>query len=346
MPRASEIPGGHKVQFEQTARALSALGLDVRTSFDAGPSLDDLEVVHGFGLNAAEVHACRARRLPVVLSTIYWDRDYRMSGGRTSTSLRARLGRIKVSARLARSAMGGRSGLLRTCLDEASDEVQTIAALSAADILLPNAQGEADAIVSDLGVATPIRIVPNAVSPEAFSAGSADLQERTKVLCVGRIEPHKNQLGLIEALRGCGLELAIAGPVHPHHPDYLAACKKAAGDSVEFLGFVDDDALPALYQSARVHVLPSWFETTGLSSLEAALSGCNVVTTSRGHASEYFGDLAWYCDPADPATIRDAVLKAFHAQRRPGLAERVLARYTWAHTAEATLEAYRLLLPG
>ena len=63
----------------------------------------------------------------------------------------------------------------------------------------------------------------------------------------------------------------------------------------------------ALYRSARVHVLPSWFETTGLVSLEAGLCRCDVREHNRGHAREYLGDFAWYCDPADPASICSAV---------------------------------------
>jgi glycosyltransferase involved in cell wall biosynthesis len=89
-----------------------------------------------------------------------------------------------------------------------------------------------------------------------------------------------------------------------------------------------------------VHVMPSWFETTGLVSLEAALAGCNVVSTSRGHAREYLGDLAWYCQPDDPTSIRSAVQAAWNAPARPALRERILSEYTWRHAAIATLMAY------
>jgi len=38
----------------------------------------------------------------------------------------------------------------------------------------------------------------------------------------------------------------------------------------------------------QVHMLPSWFETTGLSSIEAAVMHCNIVITDKGDTREYF----------------------------------------------------------
>ena len=74
--------------------------------------------------------------------------------------------------------------------------------------------------------------------------------------------------------------------------------------------------LRSAYAAARVHALPSWIETCGLVSLEAALAGCNVVVSTAGHELEYFRDLAYYCDPANPASIRRAVVQAIENHDR------------------------------
>lgn len=95
-----------------------------------------------------------------------------------------------------------------------------------------------------------------------------------------------------------------------------------------------------LYRGAAVHVLPSWFETTGLVSLEAALSGCAVVTTDRGYARDYFGDLAHYCDPSDADSIRQAVQRALADGHQPELELLVRERYSWGAVARATVAAY------
>jgi glycosyltransferase involved in cell wall biosynthesis len=89
--------------------------------------------------------------------------------------------------------------------------------------------------------------------------------------------------------------------------------------------------------------VPSWFETTGLVSLEAALSGCSIATTDRGHAGEYFDGYAWYLDPEVDDSILRAVRNAWAHPPSPELRARILDRYTWSHVAEATLAAYRTL---
>jgi glycosyltransferase involved in cell wall biosynthesis len=344
MPGTAWVQGGHQVQLQKTAEALRAAGVQVIVSLEPWPTLEGIDVVHGFELNDQQVHWCRARGVPVAISTIYWDLGYSVDGPPSVPSARAWAGRATRAGRLAYASLRGTSAVVRACLVEASSQTGLIAAYSAADLLLPNSRGEADAIRNDLAITTPVRIVPNAVDAQDFSLGTGDYLQRTDVLYVGRIEPHKNQLGLIEALSGTGRPLVIAGAPHPHHAAYLEKCRAAADASVRFAGSKTHSELAHLYRTARVHVLPSWFETTGLVSLEAALSGCNIVTTSRGHASEYFGDLARYCDPADPSSIRGAVEAAWVSPPSPELRQRVLERYTWAHTARTTILAYGDLL--
>ncbi len=340
------MPGGHVVQIEKTAGALAAAGLTVVCDYSDNPDLTDVALVHGFGLAPAEIRRGHAHRLPVVLSTIYWDRAYRSDGPDRKTSPRAVAGRMARAARFAHAALRGRAALLDAGLDISSHEWKTAGAYEAADLLLPNGHGEAASIRRDLGVTTPMVPVPNGVDPGRFAPPSGSFTERRYVLFVGRVDPHKNQLGAIRALRGSGLPLVIAGEDHPHHRRYAQQCREEGADWVTFTGQVPHDStqLAALYQGARVHILPSWFETTGLVSLEAALSGCSVVSTERGHAEEYLEDMAWYCDPSDTASIRRAVWNGWRTPPSSALRQRVLDHYTWDHVAESTIAAYRSLL--
>jgi glycosyltransferase involved in cell wall biosynthesis len=77
-----------------------------------------------------------------------------------------------------------------------------------------------------------------------------------------------------------------------------------------------------------------------LVSLEAAQSGCNIVTTERGYAREYLGDHAWYCNPSDSRSIREAVFAAWNSPPDSSLRSRILDNYTWDHAAKATLQGY------
>ena len=101
------------------------------------------------------------------------------------------------------------------------------------------------------------------------------------------------------------------------------------------------DQLVQYYQKAKVHVLPSWFETTGLSSIEAAVMGCNVVITDKGDAKEYFGSSAFYCDPLEPQSILAAVERASNCRYNENLHNMILKRYTWKQAAIQTLKAYQ-----
>jgi glycosyltransferase involved in cell wall biosynthesis len=113
---------------------------------------------------------------------------------------------------------------------------------------------------------------------------------------------------------------------------------------VEFIDGKPHEELGELFARARVHPLPSWFETTGLASLDAGLSGCSVVSTDRGHAKEYLGDRATDCDPADIRSIRAAVELAWNEEPSPDLRNYLLDHFTWDHVARATADAYGTVL--
>lgn len=340
----AEIPGGHRVQLQQTARALRALGVEVDEH--DGPHLPDgaWDLVHGFQLAAVEVAEARRRGLPVAMSTIYVGLTYSTSSD-APTTLRGSAGRTYRGLRYLGASLRGRDHLSRLAFREAEDQLDRLRAWSMADVLLPNAEGESQHIRDDLGVLTETVVVPNAIDPDLFSPVFDHARAPGTVLSVGRIEPHKNQLGTILALRDLpGVSLTVVGPPHPHHADYFEQCRQAATGSVTLLPGVDHAELPALYARHRTHVLASWYETTGLVSLEAAASGCTVVTTDRGHAREYFGQDARYCDPAVPASIRDAVVEAAGDVPASALLERIRSRYTWNDTARSTLAAYESVL--
>lgn len=341
----AEIPGGHRVQLQQTARALRELGVEVDEH--DGTQLPDgsWDIVHGFQLGAREVAEAKGRGLPVAISTIYVGLAYSTTSGGTRPTPRERVGRLYRGMRYMGASLRGREDLTRLAGQEMDEHLDRVRAWSMADVLLPNAEGEARHIREDLGVLTETKVVPNAIDVDLFTPGFERTRDGGTVLCVGRIEPHKNQLGVIRALHGVeGVHLTVIGPPHPHHPDYLEACARAATDNVTLLPGVEHDELPDLYARHRTHVLASWYETTGLVSLEAAASGCTIVTTDRGHAREYFVDDARYCDPDRPGSIRDAVLAALADTPSPTLLDRIGTDYTWAETARQTLAAYEAVL--
>jgi glycosyltransferase involved in cell wall biosynthesis len=85
-------------------------------------------------------------------------------------------------------------------------------------------------------------------------------------------------------------------------------------------------------------------ETPGLSSLEAAVMGCNIVVTKKGDTEDYFEDYAYYCEPDDVNSIRNAIDRAFESPFNPKLKDKILEKYTWEKTAAETIKAYQLVI--
>ena len=316
------LPAGDTVQVLETKRALQALGVDVDHSSELAPDLEGYDLVHLFNLTrvaetAAQCENTIRRGKPVVVSPIYWNpEEYIMHENPRQQGPLLRYWRQD-------------NPLRRRVVESAA-------------MLLPNAEAEARLIQRDLGVMVPFRVVPNGADPGFAHADPGEFVSRFGVrdfvLCCARISPRKNQLALVRAARGLGFPVVFIGPVND--PFYFEACRKEADSSHHFLGFMPQRQIAGAYAAARVHVLPSWFETPGLASLEAAMAGCNIVSTDRGTAREYFGDLAWYCDPADVESIKAAVVAAYRAPRQPELAALVRERFTWDHAARVTAAAY------
>jgi glycosyltransferase involved in cell wall biosynthesis len=113
---------------------------------------------------------------------------------------------------------------------------------------------------------------------------------------------------------------------------------------VTFIEHLPQEELVSYYQLASVHVLPSWFETTGLSSLEAAAMGCNIVISDKGDTREYFEDYAFYCDPGSVKSIRTAIDNAATQPSSELLREKIRQRYTWQSACRHTAEGYRQII--
>ena len=216
------------------------------------------------------------------------------------------------------------------------------------DLLLPNSLAEARQL-SRYFLLPPSRIhvVPNGADPRFAQAAPTAFVQRTGlhhfVFCPGRLEPRKNQLGLLRAMRDWPGPIVLMGDPAPGQEAYAAACRQEAGTNVHFLPRLahDDPLLASAYAACGCVVLASWFETPGLAALEAAMQGAPLVLPTEGACQEYFGPWAWYVRPTDLAGIHQAVEKALQSGRNPRLAQHVLRHYTWQQTAEATWQAYR-----
>jgi glycosyltransferase involved in cell wall biosynthesis len=348
VPEGRTVPGGHLVVLEQTVAALQRVGIHAVVGFDERPDLSSYDVVNGVGLKPHQVRWCRKNDKPVALSTIYCSPRYlRNVPGFSGGGLRRVAGKARTALQFGASTFRGT--LPERC--DAYREVDRALAMSyeSADLLLPNSPRQGVHLTEELRTTTPWHYVPYGVDRHTYDRSDSwrtPLGDRKTVLYVGRFEPRKNQLGLLRALNDTEYRVVITGPQHPDHRAYWEECNREASPNVAILPRQELADLIELYAAARVHILPSWGETTGLVSLEAAVMGCNVVVSTQGYSDEYFGGLAWYCEPGDATSIRETVAAAYAAPWRGELREKVLDDFTWERTAEATAEGYAMICDG
>ena len=216
--------------------------------------------------------------------------------------------------------------------------------LSNAAMLLPNSENEYKRLLSAYHIEKKYSVIPNGADPALFKYSREELQfkDNSMVLCIARIELLKNQLNLIHAMNDTPFELYCIGDPAPNHIAYYNACKSIAKQNIHFIRSMPQEELVKYYKKAKVHVLPSWFETTGLSSLEALYCGCNIVVTKYGDTTDYYDPVAcFFCDPSSIGSIREAVEKAAAHETNTGYIDAVSARYNWQKAAESTLMAYK-----
>ena len=162
------------------------------------------------------------------------------------------------------------------------------------DLFRPGDAGEARAHVASYGVTKPF------------------------VLFVSTLWQYKNCDGLLRAWAMVRSQLgnrqvAIVGA--PSDEKYVASLHSLAaelgisGDLV-FVGGVPLEETVHFYRAADVFVYPSLSETFGLPILEAMACGCPVVTSDISAMPEIAGGAAVLCDPADPASIAQALVEA------------------------------------
>ncbi len=198
-----------------------------------------------------------------------------------------------------------------------------------------------------------IHVTPEGVSPVFFGAvplADGALAEmgitRPFLLAVGTIEPRKNLPRLLKAWGSVrtemeGWSMVLAGP-RGWGPDL----PETAG--VVLPGWVGDETLPGLFAAASVFCYPSHYEGFGLPPLEAMAAGAPVVAGAYSAAEEVLGDAAVLVDPGDTEALAGAIIRVASDEglradlRRAGKAR--AARYTWASTALATMDAYRSAL--
>jgi len=337
------------VQVIQTACGLNALGINASVKLSNGfIDYARYDLLHFFNITRpADIltHAKHSQK-PYVVSTILcdyseYDKHYR-KGLSALLSYFSSDG-IEYLKAVVRYVIGKDKLVSPAYLWRGERRRSILDIIKRAAMVLPNSESEYRRLEQRY-MRAKYKVIPNGVDPGLFCGGLSE-KDNGIVLCVARIEGIKNQRTLIKALNNTRFKLIIIGSYAPNQFNYYKECKEVAAGNVEFIGHLPQAELVKYYERAKVHVLPSWFETTGLSSIEAALMGCNLVITDKGDTRDYFDDYAFYCDPASPTSIYQAIENASRSPYNEALRHHILKNFIWKQTAIETIKAYQTILP-
>lgn len=314
-PAAFDCPGGGEIQLLEYEKYLSRMGVRVLRYDPWHPQFEEADIVHHFSSQPEQLfceYSSLNKELPLVISSILWPDqknkyDFPQIGGLYSCASR----------------------------------------------ILPNSHVEGEVLSALLSIPEKYFVpIVNGVDECFFKKVSPDLFRTTYgitgpfVLCIGNIETRKNQLNLIRALRGTGIQLVLAG--QEREPDYAVQCREAADDNMHFIGWLEhaSELQRSAYAAAEALVLPSFLETPGLVALEAAAAGIpRLVITNAGCTKEYFGNLATYLTPDEPHSILKAVQSALSIPAGPcALRSHIADHFTWKRATEQLLKVYQQIL--
>jgi glycosyltransferase involved in cell wall biosynthesis len=286
----------------------------------------DIHIVHGQGIGLQGEIATRMRRTSVVTVHGLTHVEARMnSRGRLIDRLRIRLVESMAQRVLARAQM---------VISTSDYDMKAVGAL-----------------IRDQRV-----YIPNPVSSEFFEGKLQKGNGNRKILFVGTVLPRKNIAGIIRAFgtvrsRLDKAQLTFIGPtLDPLYASHLQELvgRLKLGDSIEFLGHVDNTMLLDQMRSCSLLVLFSREETSPMVIAQAMAVGKPVVASNVGGIPEMIqnGYTGFLVKSGDEEALGKRLVELMQSPDlcyRMGQNAREVAtcRFAPAIIAKQTIEAYR-----
>jgi glycosyltransferase involved in cell wall biosynthesis len=206
-------------------------------------------------------------------------------------------------------------------------------------------------IISSYGLAEEkVSSVPHGIS-EAFFQASPEVWKSQRgdfpfLLCVGAIQPRKNQLLLVEAANTAQLAVVLIGPVLPGHESYARKIEAAMQINQQWQGAwipglsSEDPLLVSAYAACRTVVLLSEHETQPISILQAMATAKPALLADAPFAYEPpFASLP-RVSLRDPARISEALRRLW----RDGTPSSLEPGHRWPDIARELARVYASIL--
>ena len=323
------MTGGLQVQAEETCRALNALEGRVEAelfNWSERRPLADLYHLIGFPTHLHRLtELLREAGRPYVLTLLF---------GSSREWLRLWLAGIRQRVN---------SQVLRR--RERYDAIMNAAAI----ITITDADAAAARMIYGLESGR-IHVVRNGVSEAYFQPGAQawhlQFGAQPFVLCVGAIQPRKNQLLLLEACNELRLPGVLLGSVLPGEKEYAARVAVAVQQNEAFGGRWlqhlrnDDPLLPSAYGACRLFALLSAAETQPLSVMQAMAARKPVLLLR----APYVQDPLFCPLPTVGSPERESVAKALSQAWEQGAPTELPRDYSWLEVARRLEGIYSLIV--
>jgi glycosyltransferase involved in cell wall biosynthesis len=212
-------------------------------------------------------------------------------------------------------------------------------------------------INKDMGVSRDrMRLVPVGVDPDLFKPQPHIAREPGRLITTASADVALKGLSyLLEAMallrKDRDIRLTIIGKPRPGHSMDLID-SLGLRPHIDFVSGVTDERIVELYAEAELAVVPSLYEGFSLPAIEAMSTGICLVATDGGALPEVTGthnETVLQCPAANADALAAVIatgLDSAELRARIGEAgrQRVVARWTWKHCAELTVEQYREVL--
>ena len=204
----------------------------------------------------------------------------------------------------------------------------------------------------------PVTVIPYGVDLDRFSP--AERQQPSQSLVIGtaaRLSSEKGVRYLVEAFAtlrqrfGAGVSLRIAGDGPERGAIESLIRQSGIEDSVELLGWIPYDQVPAFLRTLDVFALPSLFEGFGVAAVEASAAGLPVVASNVHGIPDVVKDgrTGLLVPPRDATALANALTHLIDDEtlrRSMGSAGRqyVSERYDWRLNTEQMARLYGQVL--
>lgn len=199
-------------------------------------------------------------------------------------------------------------------------------------------------------------VVPNGVDLRMWAAPvTLDVKsmwglrpERPVVVSIGRFHPVKNLDLLLDATKGLGVTLVLAGDAENSYGRQIRArVERERRSDVVLVGYVEGDAKAALLQQAQVFASASHVESYGLAIVEALAAGCGVLCTEGAPWQEVVAAGAGLRVPATPEAFRTGLRYLLEdTEARAASAKRLAASHAWSERGKEMVRRYAAILKG